>query len=73
MSWARAVAGLGFPCALRRRATRDPTLERFCLSFFDLIIFNTLLPLKKKKEEREGERERERKELTAKKGKQVQR
>lgn len=60
MSWARAVAGLGFPCALRRRATRDPTLERFCLSFFDLIIFNTLLPLKKKKEEREGERERER-------------
>lgn len=59
MSWARAVAGLGFPCALRRRATRDPTLERFCLSFFDLIIFNALLPLKKKRRERGRKREGE--------------
>ena len=49
--------GPGSPCALCGRPARDPTLGRFCLSFFDLIIFNTPFPFKKKKK-REREKVR---------------
>lgn len=44
--------GLGSACALCGRPARDPTLGRFCLSFFDLI-FNTPLPFRKKRKGRE--------------------